>query len=476
MIWLNLIIVVLFILLALISRKHYSKYKGEKGLRSAFCAFYFAMGHSVWVFFGNIRSFEGIKCRLSDLLRKDQVVSPKRLELITERFMARCIGIGIFILTGFNFVDMGSGIYNHFHRDNENMIIREEYMGDVIEEEIFYQISGQEESLILSVSPVRLSREEFFEKSEVLAEKIREKYFPKNMLVSGDLELPTVDEEDVFLLSWTSDKPDVLSHRGSFGLEENQDSTTVNLTMTVTYFDYSREFIYEVLVGFGEKSHRELMMEGLEQALNNLEQANPQEKELLIPDEVGGIELELREQRNGSGRVLLLGLIFGIGAVGVSVSRLHESGKKRDLKLIREYPFFVDDLWLHIEAGMNIKRALQEYVNSANKSDDTLVREIKYTLNQIDNGEAEHIAYEELGARIGLPVYISLMRRISQNLRMGNKDLKELMESEVFIALESKRERAKRLGEEASTKLVFPMVVLLVVVMVVIMTPAFMGF
>ncbi len=476
MIYINLIILVLFVFLALISRKHYSKYKDGDGLKSAFWAMCLSMGYSAWVLFDSILPLEGVKSKLREQLRKSQIVSPKRLELITDGFIAKSLGIGIFILVGFNLVEMGSGIHNHFRRDKGNLIIRDEYKGDVIEEEIFYQMSGQEKSLILSVSPVRLSAEEFYKKSEEVAEGIREDYLPQNVLISEDIDLPRVDDEDVFVLSWASDKPDVLSHRGSFGLEQNQETTPVILTMTVTYYDYSRDFNYEVQVGFGEKTSEELTVEGLEQALSNLEQTNPEDKELYIPDELGGIELEVRGETKGSGRILILGLILGVAVAGVSVSRLNELGKKRDLNLVREYPFFVDNLWLHIEAGMNVKRAIQEYVGSVNMAENTLVEELKYTLNQIENGEAEYIAYEELGARIGLPVYMSLMRRISQNIRMGNKDLKELMETEVTMALEVKKERAKKLGEEASTKLVFPMVVLLIVVMVIIMTPAFMGF
>ncbi|MBR3599212.1 MAG: type II secretion system F family protein, partial [Lachnospiraceae bacterium] len=174
---------------------------------------------------------------------------------------------------------------------------------------------------------------------------------------------------------------------------------------------------------------------------------------------------------------LFFGVVIGCLIPMVGVSRLKEKEKKRNTVLTKEYPYFVDSLWLYIQSGMTIKRALGQYVDRATpkNSEDYLIKELKYTLNQIATGQSEYEAYDELGSRLGLPVYGSLMRHISQNLKMGTKDLKGLMETEVSMALDSRRETAKSLGEQASTKLIFPMIVLLMVVMIIIIAPAMMG-
>jgi len=49
------------------------------------------------------------------------------------------------------------------------------------------------------------------------------------------------------------------------------------------------------------------------------------------------------------------------------------------------------------------------------------------------------------------------------------------MEQEMQQVLEKRRELAKKKGEEASTKLLFPMILLLVLVMVMIVYPAWVG-
>ena len=58
---------------------------------------------------------------------------------------------------------------------------------------------------------------------------------------------------------------------------------------------------------------------------------------------------------------------------------------------------------------------------------------------------------------------------------MGTKDLRKLMVQEIQQVLEKRRELAKKKGEEASTKLLFPMILLLVLVMVMIVYPAWVG-
>lgn len=83
--------------------------------------------------------------------------------------------------------------------------------------------------------------------------------------------------------------------------------------------------------------------------------------------------------------------------------------------------------------------------------------------------------YEQLGRRLELPEYYQLLQHISQYIRMGTKDLRNLMEQEMQQALKKRRELAKKKGEEASTKLLFPMILLLVLVMVMIVYPAWAG-
>ena len=51
-----------------------------------------------------------------------------------------------------------------------------------------------------------------------------------------------------------------------------------------------------------------------------------------------------------------------------------------------------------------------------------------------------------------------------------------LLEKEVTDALENRKRKARILGEEAQTKLLFPMLLQLVIVLALLMLPAFLSF
>ena len=60
-----------------------------------------------------------------------------------------------------------------------------------------------------------------------------------------------------------------------------------------------------------------------------------------------------------------------------------------------------------------------------------------------------------------------------QNLKKGTTDLIRLLDFEVEDAFHERRENAKVLGEEAGTKLLFPMMLMLSIVFALILYAAF---
>ena len=77
--------------------------------------------------------------------------------------------------------------------------------------------------------------------------------------------------------------------------------------------------------------------------------------------------------------------------------------------------------------------------------------EICYTWNEIQDGVGERKAYENFGNRCALWQYKRLASLLTQNLRKGSSELTELLSKESELAMEQRRNLAKRLGEEAGT-------------------------
>ena len=65
---------------------------------------------------------------------------------------------------------------------------------------------------------------------------------------------------------------------------------------------------------------------------------------------------------------------------------------------------------------------------------------------------------------------------LAANLRQGNEKLLSLLAEEAETVLLEQRYRARKYGEEAGTKLLFPMLIMLLVVMFLILLPAMGSF
>lgn len=74
-----------------------------------------------------------------------------------------------------------------------------------------------------------------------------------------------------------------------------------------------------------------------------------------------------------------------------------------------------------------------------------------------------------------LQEYVKLGALLSQNLRRGTRGLSQLLKIESVQAFEERKARAKRIGEEAGTKLLGPLFLMLAVVLFIVIVPAFMS-
>ena len=77
-------------------------------------------------------------------------------------------------------------------------------------------------------------------------------------------------------------------------------------------------------------------------------------------------------------------------------------------------------------------------------------------IREVKDGIGERAAFEHFGERCGLRPYRKLSSLIVQNLRKGSKGLTSLMEAEADEAFELRKNLAKKLGEEAGTKQLSP--------------------
>ena len=209
-------------------------------------------------------------------------------------------------------------------------------------------------------------------------------------------------------------------------------------------------------------------------------QKNKTKKNFILPKKLGKKEIQWKEQNPHTvGILLLLGVVTGVLLKFRGLEEERKKKKKREEELLLSYPQLVTTLALLIGAGIPVSKAWGRMAGRYKKNGtvkNAAYEEICYTWNEIQDGVGERKAYENFGNRCALWQYKRLASLLTQNLRKGSSELTELLSKESELAMEQRRNLAKQLGEEAGTKLLLPMMLMLSIIMVLIIVPALIKF
>lgn len=203
-----------------------------------------------------------------------------------------------------------------------------------------------------------------------------------------------------------------------------------------------------------------------------------------LPDSMDGITLGWAQAKEHLvPKVMLLEGIILVMLPLVQRNRKKEEQKKRQEAFMLDYPEMVSRINVLVGAGMTIKQAWNrisaQYLDNRKKNtvkEILVFEEMAKTDREIRDGESERIAYQRFADRIDISAYYRFVRLIISNLQKGNRGLCELLEQESEKAFAERRLLARRLGEEAGTKLLFPMMLMLAIVMAIVIVPAMQGF
>ena len=142
------------------------------------------------------------------------------------------------------------------------------------------------------------------------------------------------------------------------------------------------------------------------------------------------------------------------------------------------FPDFISQLVLYMEAGMSVSGALFRFLQDGqrNNKKEYLYEELAFVCRQMKNGLPEKEGYELLAVRCNLPSYRKLSNLLIQHIQKGSNTILDNLRKEAAKAVEEKKGRIQKRGEEMGTKLLFPMMIMLLIVMVFIMVPAMFSF
>lgn len=264
-----------------------------------------------------------------------------------------------------------------------------------------------------------------------------------------------------------------------YGIKDLTEGISTNVTVTLWYGEESEKKTYKMTVFPKKESGIDKLFADIFTKLEKTEKEASDQEGFLLPAKVDGVKItRIDESRMTPFGVLVIGIIFAGLLLLREKENTRQAEQKRKETLQRSYPWFVNELVLLLGAGMQVKNIFNILLKEYEKEEDfiPLMAELRVAKHSMEIGMSEEQIYYQLGRRLKLPCYIKLMTLLEQNVKRGAKGLTAIFEQEELTALEERKNLAKRYGEEAGTKLLGPMILLLLVIMFMIMIPAFLTF
>ena len=296
-----------------------------------------------------------------------------------------------------------------------------------------------------------------------------------------DLDLVSALEDYPFQISWESSAYSLINTDGTVHNEELTDGEVVTLTASLRYEDWSRELVFPVQVNPVIYTPEEALRGRVEELIRENEDSTKNESVMVLPEQMGAEPIIWREIIEDSSGYFLILVIIAAGVIYWGRGRdLDQKLEARKRELLLDYPEIVNKLALYMGAGMTIRNAFlkmgEDYKKQKEIRKKYVYEEILITCNELQGGRSETEAYDHFGRRCQVQAYMKLSALLSQNIRKGSNDLLRLLGQEADMAFAERKNLAKKLGEEAGTKLLIPMMIMLCIVMVIIMIPAYFSF
>lgn len=172
---------------------------------------------------------------------------------------------------------------------------------------------------------------------------------------------------------------------------------------------------------------------------------------------------------------IVLGGMLAVILPFALVSDLHKKVRLREQNIMLELPELLNSIVLLVGAGETVQRAIIRCVESR-KGDmaHPLYKELHKMTAEWDSGYSFQQAFENFSKRCAVQEVSLFTTTVLLNYRRGGADFVLSLRDLSRILWEKRKSVSRTRGEQASSKLVFPMVVIFLIVIVLVGAPALM--
>ena len=305
-----------------------------------------------------------------------------------------------------------------------------------------------------------------------------------------DMSLPESLPGYPFRISWRIDDPLLMSGKGVINRDryDENDIEAVNegivtgIHAELKYEDYVCGIDLAARV-FPVKTRELTFGEYLSELILKADKETREDKELILPGSIEGREVVYEESSDfRSSAILVRAMVAAVLMYCREDRELRDKVKKRDKELMRDYPELVNKFALFYSAGLTTRgiwhKLCRDYRESLEHGGKRkyLYEEMLLCEGRMNEGTGETAAYETFASACGLFRYRQFISLICQAVGKGRADMILKLEDEAYEAFTERKRHARELGEEAGTRLLLPMIMMLMVVLMIVTIPAFISF
>lgn len=340
---------------------------------------------------------------------------------------------------------------------------------------------GEKETVHVDVSKKELTVDEIYKILENNKKVLLKTVLAKNKdagHVDSPLNLVNSIGEDDIDVYWNISDDSILNYDGKISENIPKEGTIINITATMMLNDVSVDYVFPVNI-FPMKEEENLQ----EKIQKHVDENDKYSKEVKLPVWVDGHMMKYYEKLSPESNVIILfGIVLAIALFFLKDLDIKKEVEERNYQLLRDYPEIASKILLYYEAGLSVSSGFEKMVEEYKKEKGAGKKIFRYAYEELEvalikmkSGVSEITAVREYGNRCGLHCYIKWANIIEQNLKRGTKELTYALRNEVDNALFERKSNALKEGEKISTKLLGPMVLMLIISIALVIVPAFMS-
>lgn len=299
------------------------------------------------------------------------------------------------------------------------------------------------------------------------------------------------DRETGIRLQWMLEEGSAFFYDGELrGGKRPEEGKTEYVTVSLFYEEQKLDEVTKKMTILPmEYTDEELRVNAVKEASSEINQKNQfvEKDKVVLPaaDEEKKVQMqwyEYLEAAEGSTGTAALQYFLFLMVIAVMIYFLYDRELQRQVderkaEIESEFPIFIDKFVLLLNCGNSVFGALNQSIqsvlaNSPEKENHPLYQELMILRQEIQQGIADVDAFENFGRRVRISSIMKFSSLIGQAIRKGDKEISNSLSGLVKEAWEKKKQIAKEKGAQASTKMIFPLAIMLIAIVMMIMAPA----